>query len=68
TSTFGAGAKFDATTTRLWDLAQDMEHRDVLDLTLDIMGLIAHWDQVDRQVSRPIPNSGGRDILTACLA
>ncbi|KAF9514003.1 hypothetical protein BS47DRAFT_1343660, partial [Hydnum rufescens UP504] len=75
TSTFGAGAKFEitgghATTPRLWDLAQDMEYRDVLDLTLDIMGdkSILWSHRVDQQVSRPIPNSGGCDILTACLA
>ncbi|KAF9507915.1 hypothetical protein BS47DRAFT_1350948 [Hydnum rufescens UP504] len=57
TSTFGARASssitifdpsesascaFAAITIRLWDLVQDMAHRDVLDLTLDIMGLIAH--------------------------
>ncbi|KAF9503913.1 hypothetical protein BS47DRAFT_1355735, partial [Hydnum rufescens UP504] len=37
-----ASCAFAPITTRLWDLAQDMEHRNVLDLTLDIMGLIAH--------------------------
>ncbi|KAF9509561.1 hypothetical protein BS47DRAFT_1349126 [Hydnum rufescens UP504] len=37
-----ASCAFAAITPILWDLAQDMAHRDVLDLTLDIMGLIAH--------------------------
>ncbi|KAF9506231.1 hypothetical protein BS47DRAFT_1352974 [Hydnum rufescens UP504] len=37
-----ASCAFATITPRLWDLAQDMEHRDVLDLTLDIIGLIAH--------------------------